>query len=68
MDPRSTTFYFVGYHDRYKGYRLYCTFGGTKTIESVEVKFFENGDSSKISKVMDIVFEEECQVVSIPIV
>lgn len=60
-DPKSTNYYFIGYPDRSKCYRFYYPSRGTKIVECVNTKFFENDDFSGNAKVRDIVLEEERQ-------
>lgn len=58
----------MGYPGRSKSYIFNCLFHGSKTIESINVKSFENGNFSRSTKVRDAVLEEERQDISVPIV
>lgn len=66
-DPKSTSLY-CSYADRLKGLEILLSFPKYQVIEYTHVKFFENGDLSENTKVIEIVFEEERQNVTFPVV
>lgn len=49
--------------DRSNGYIFYCPSRTTKIVESIHVKFYENGDFSKSTKVKETILEVERQTV-----
>ncbi|KAL4302401.1 hypothetical protein GQ457_10G005890 [Hibiscus cannabinus] len=42
LDPRTISGYFIGYAEKYKGYRFYCPSHSTRIVESRNAKFLEN--------------------------
>ena len=43
MDPRTISTYFIGYVERFKGYRFYCPTHITRIVESRNAKFLHQG-------------------------
>ena len=41
LDPKTSRCFFIGYPERAKGYRFYCSRGGAKIVESINAKFLE---------------------------
>jgi len=46
LDARTTTVYFIGYPAKSKGYMFYCPTHSTRTVESGNARFIENGETS----------------------
>ena len=59
LDPRTINGCFIGYVERSKGYRFYCTFHNTKIVESRNAKFLENDLISGSDQFQDIVSEKD---------
>ena len=59
LDPRTISGYFIGYAERSKGYRFYCTSHITRIVESRNAKFLENDLISGSDQFHDIVSEKD---------
>jgi len=46
VDVRTISGYFIGYIEKSKGYMFYCPTHSTRIIETRNVRFFENGETS----------------------
>ena len=46
MDVRTISEYFIGYPEKYNGYRFYCPTHSTRIVETGNYWFFENGETS----------------------
>ena len=46
MDARTISGYFIGYLVKSKGYIFYCPTHSTKIVETGNVRFIENGETS----------------------
>ena len=58
LDSKTTSYYFIGYFERSKGYKFYDPI--VKTIfEKRIATFFEDVEFGERNQVRDIVFEEE---------
>jgi hypothetical protein len=68
LDERTTSYHFIGYPERSKGYRFYCPGRQTKFIETRHAIFLEN-DMIKGSKVLrEVDLQEKRTYVPIPMV
>jgi hypothetical protein len=59
LDPRTISGYFIGYAERSKGYRFYCSSHSTRIVESRNAKFLENDLNSGSDQTRNIVFEKD---------
>jgi hypothetical protein len=59
LDPRTISGYFIGYVERYKGYRFYCPSHSTRIVESINAKFLENDLNSESDQTRNIVSEKD---------
>jgi hypothetical protein len=59
LDPRTINGYFIGYAERSKGYRFYCSSHNTRIVESRNAKFLENDLISGSDQTRNIVFEKD---------
>ena len=59
LDPRTISGYFIGYVERFKGYRFYCPSHSTRIVESRNTKFLENNLISGSDLFQDIVYEKD---------
>ena len=57
LDARTISGFFIGYPEKSKGYRLYCSNHSTRIVESGNARFIENGQfsGSEKSRKVDIV-------------
>ena len=47
LDSKIISGYFIGYPDKSKGYRFYCSNHSTKIVETENARFLENGEISE---------------------
>jgi hypothetical protein len=68
LDPKNVSCHFIGYPDRSKGYRFYCTNNYVKIVETRHAVFFENDgiSGSRIPRKID--FEEKRGMCSVPLI
>ena len=59
LDPRTISGYFIGYAERFKGYRFYCPSHSTRIVESRNAKFLENDLISGSDQTRNIVSEKD---------
>jgi len=57
MDLRTDSYLFIGYSERYIGFRFYCPF--IKNIKMDNAKFFEDIQNSRNQLYKNFTFEEE---------
>ena len=46
LDSRTVSGYFIGYPEKFKGYRFYCPNHSSRIIETGNARFIENGEVS----------------------
>ena len=59
LDPRTISGYFIGYAERFKGYRFYCPSHSIRFVESRNAKFLENDLISGSDQSQDVGFEKD---------
>ena len=59
LDPRTISGYFIGYAERFEGYRFYCPSHSTRIVESRNAKFLENDLISGSDQTRNIVSEKD---------
>ena len=58
LDSRIANGCFIGYAEKYKGYRFYCPSHATKIVESYNARFLENDVISGSNEPWHLLFEE----------
>jgi len=59
LDPMTISGYFIGYFERFKGYKFYCPSHNTRIVKSRNVKFLENDLISENDHTRNIVSEDD---------
>ena len=67
MDFKITSGYFIGYLEKSKGYRFYSSTYSTRIIESENVRFIKNGETSGSEQRRNVVIEEVGVEILLPI-
>lgn len=49
LDPRTTSCKFIGYSEKFKGYKFYCPNSHSRVMETHYAKFLEDEDETNIS-------------------
>ena len=57
LDPRTKSFYFIGYSEKSKGFKFYCAQSHTRIKETHNARFFEDQDLSNFT-IENFIFEE----------
>ena len=57
LDPRTISWYFIGYAERSKGYRFYYPYHNTRILESRNAKFLEYDLVSERDQFRNIVYD-----------
>ena len=68
LDSKTVSYYFIGYLEKSKGYRFYCSNRQTKFIETRHVVFLEDDMIKGSMVVCEISFEEKWVYVPTPMV
>ena len=67
LDSRTTSGFFIGYPEKSKGYRFYCPDHSTRIVETGNVRFIENGESSGSVEPRKVEIEEVRVEIPLPI-
>ncbi|WRX07880.1 Reverse transcriptase [Theobroma cacao] len=59
LNPRTMSGYFIGYAEKFKGYKFYCPNYTSRFIESRNAKFLEMDVVSRSDQLKTLVFEED---------
>jgi hypothetical protein len=59
--------YFIGYPEKFKGYRFYCPTHSTQFFETDIARFLEDGEISRYDKPLNVVIQEIGVQVPLPI-
>ncbi|RVW83510.1 hypothetical protein CK203_064937 [Vitis vinifera] len=57
LDPRTISWYFIGYAERSKGYRFYYPYHNTRIVEPRNAKFLEYDLVSEMDQFRNIVYD-----------
>ncbi|KAK2979288.1 hypothetical protein RJ640_013252 [Escallonia rubra] len=68
LDPKIISYHFMGYPERFKGFRFYCPSHTTRIVETRHAIFFEEAEYSGSSTPRIINLEEIQDHVSIPVI